>query len=586
MDAGLYQSGEGNEKLEDLLNLNLQATTNERERSENLDVGYSTEEKNWELIVKYNGNLRNAAGQIAENIRVEELIAGYAIVTLPESSIEEFASLEEVEYVEMPKRLYFEQVDGRWDICWEEVSARTPKLTGEGVLIAVIDSGIDYFHPEFIRENGRTKIAALWDQTVMPDEMAGRIPPTGFEKGVLFTNEMINASLNASAPGQGSSMVSSVDNSGHGTAVASIAVGQEIGVAPGSELVVVKLGNPLFGSFPKTTELMRALTFVARYAQERRMPVVINLSFGSVYGNHLGSSLLERFINNISEVGRNVICVGSGNEAASLGHFVGTVGDEELAAELSVGNYEPSLNLQIWKNYYDSIQLTIVSPGGEVKTIPSDALGVERFVLGGVEFLGYFGSPLPYSALQEIYMEMYPKGNYLPSGIWTFRIRGTKVREGTVRMYLPSYSVRSADTGFFLATPEGTLTIPSTAERVITVGAYHSGFDAYADFSGRGIGGRNPEKPDLVAPGVNVVAASSGGGYQGVSGTSFATPFVTGGAALLMEWGIVRGNDPFLYGEKVKAYLIRGAKPLRGEVQYPNTKVGWGALCIADSIPE
>ena len=135
--------------------------------------------------------------------------------------------------------------------------------------------------------------------------------------------------------------------------------------------------------------------------------------------------------------------------------------------------------------------------------------------------------------------------------------------------------------------PEVTLTIPSTAARAITVGAYDGRRDTYADFSGRGfLRNLNLVKPELTAPGVDVVTAVPGGGYQARTGTSFAAPFVTGAAALLMEWGMVQGNDPYLYGEKVKAYLIRGARQLGRSAQgYPNPQVGYGALCVRDSLP-
>lgn len=92
-------------------------------------------------------------------------------------------------------------------------------------------------------------------------------------------------------------------------------------------------------------------------------------------------------------------------------------------------------------------------------------------------------------------------------------------------------------------------------------------------------------KPDIAAPGTNINTVGPNNTFVQVSGTSFATPFVTGSAALMMEWGIVRGNDPFLYGEKVKAYFRRGARELRGESVYPNDKVGYGALCVESSIP-
>ena len=121
----------------------------------------------------------------------------------------------------------------------------------------------------------------------------------------------------------------------------------------------------------------------------------------------------------------------------------------------------------------------------------------------------------------------------------------------------------------------------STASKVISVGAYDSSNDSFADFSGRGYTRSNMIKPDLVAPGVDIVSASPGGGYTSRTGTSMATPFVTGSARLLLQYGIVQKNDPYLYGEKVKAYLIKGARELPGYTLYPNYSVGYGALVPA-----
>ena len=151
---------------------------------------------------------------------------------------------------------------------------------------------------------------------------------------------------------------------------------------------------------------------------------------------------------------------------------------------------------------------------------------------------------------------------------------------------LPVEGVRNRSTRFLTPSPNTTLTIPSTADKVISVGAYNDAFQSLTDFSGNGFTRRTDQiKPDLAAPGVDILTAKAGGGYESLTGTSFAAPFVSGTAALLMQWGIIEKNDPYLYGEKLKAYLLRGAKPIAGITVYPDNRVGYGALCAADSIP-
>ncbi len=581
-----------NQKLENLLNLALETSREVREQTDNLNVGFDSTNGTWELIVKYHGSLQELEKL---GIKTEYLIAGYAILTVPESLVDRVAELEEIEYVEKPKRYFYSQIGPTDGSCLPQVLVREPFLSGKGVLVAVLDSGIDFVRNDFRKDNGDTRIKFLWDQTLQGT------PPEGFLLGVEFNEQQINQALQAVDGREQYELLPSRDVSGHGTAVAGIAAagvnGQNgyRGVAWEADLLIVKLGVPNVQGFPRTTEIMRGVTYALKKANELQMPLVINLSFGNNYGAHDGSSLLERFLDNAAEIGRTVICVGSGNEGNAAGHVAGNVRDV-TEIELAVAEYEQNLSIQLWKNYSDVYNVTLQAPGGQQIQLSTDIEG-GKYVLNleQTRILVYLGEPAPYATAQEIYLDMIPNGGpYINSGIWTIGIEPVTVVTGQYYLYLSGSALRNQATGFYRPTPQVTLTIPSTAAKVITVGAYDSVYDSYADFSGRGYADADRTigvvtaglaKPDLVAPGVAVVAPDIYGGYTTVTGTSFATPIVSASAALLMEWGIVQGNDLFLYGEKVKAYLRKGARPLRGEMQYPNSRVGWGALCVADSIP-
>ena len=577
------------QKIENLLNLALDATPGEREKSLELDVGYDSAENEWDLIVKYSGSLERVKELAA---RVVELQNEYAIITIRESEIENLAQIPEIEYIEKPKRLFFQVANGRRVSCIDAVRDARFGLYGQGVLTAVIDSGIEYENADFRNEDGTTRIRALWDQSLAPGE--GRIPPEGYVMGAEYTAEQINEALNQSTLMDRRRIVPSEDISGHGTAVAGIAAGngrnsggRYAGAAPRSELLVVKLGNPRQEGFPRTTELMQGIDYVIRKALELRMPVAVNISFGNTYGSHDGTSLLERFIDDLSNIWKSSICIGSGNEAASAGHTSGvmTPGREEII-QVAVQDSQTAISIQLWKEYTDIVDISLMTPSGVTVGPLQEILGPQRFAVGGTEILLYYGEPSPYSTAQEIYIDMLPRETYITGGVWRIILTPRKIVSGAYELWLPSENVLNKGTGFLFPTDHTTLTIPSTAGRVITVGAYNALTFVYADFSGRGYTReRNLIKPDIVAPGVDVTAAAVGGGYAQFTGTSFATPFVTGGAALLMEWGIVRGNDPYLFGEKVKAYFRRGARPLPGFTEYPNPQVGYGALCVRDSIP-
>ena len=564
-------------KFENLLNLALGATEREREKSLQLGVGYEPVDQTWEVIVKYSGNISQLSLENPQ-IQVRELLNEYAILNVPESLMDVVARAEEVEFVEKPKRLFFAVNEGKRASCILPLQTAQYNLTGSGVLVALLDSGIDYAHPDFRNADGSTRILELWDQTI----------------DRVFSEEEINEALAADTEAERYRLVPSRDTSGHGTHVAGIAAGNGRasdglyrGVAYESRLIVVKLGIPKERSFPRTTELMKGLDYVIQKALEYQRPVAVNISFGNTYGSHTGTSLLETYIDDMANYWKSSISIGTGNEGSGRGHTSGILEERrEQLVELGVGAFETNLNIQIWKSYVDEFEFVLVHPSGRRVGPLLQIQGPQRFVLGGTELLVYYGEPSPYSIYQEIYVDFIPAGDYIDGGVWGIELNPQRIVQGNFDMWLPSQAALNEATGFLFPVEETTLTIPSTAEKVISVGAYDARYRQLAQFSGRGYTRQTRQvKPDLAAPGVDITSAAPGGGYNTRSGTSMATPFVTGSAALLMQWGIVNNNDPFLYGEKIKAYLLRGARPLGILQEYPNPLVGWGTLCLRDSLP-
>ena len=589
MDNGIENpandiSGQGNsQKLANDLNLALDMGYERGAAGSGLYTGYDSGSNTWELIVKYTGDIQSVAKRFGASAVV--LLGGYAIVTMPQEYINEFADCAEVVYIEKPHRLFFSDRQALERSCVYYAWSEPYSLGGEGVLAAVIDSGIDWKNTDFRNSDGSTRILKLWDQTVAP-ESSGYAPPEGYVVGTEFNRDVINLALSGDEAAL-RSMNLSRDYSGHGTFVTGIAAGNGQGMAGSfrgvafeSELIIVKLGDSEQRQFPRTTRLMEAVNYCIMEAQKEGKPVVINMSFGNNQGSHDGTDLLSTYLNAASDVWKNVIVCGSGNEAGNGIHASGMLsGRKAESVELAVGEYESGFNLQLWKNYSDEYGVELIAPSGE-RSGNLRTYGADRVSLDNTQVYVYYGQPTPYSRYQQLYFEFVPAGGYVTPGVWRIVLTPVRIVDGRYDLWLQESATLNEDTRFFSPSEETTLTVPSAAGKVITVGAYNSRTDAYADFSGRGYTRTNDNiKPDIVAPGVNIVSTAVNGGYTVRSGTSMAVPFVSGSAALLMQWGIVKRNDPYLYGEKVKAYLIRTARHLPGE-PVPSKRTGWGALCL------
>lgn len=537
-----------------------------------------------EVIIKFHGDLDEIARQL-DGIP-EQLNENYAILTIPLTSFSKLFTVPGVEYFEMPKSMAYMMQRSMEKSCIPPVQReRSFGLRGNGVLVAIIDSGIDYTHPDFRNADGSSRILYLWDQSLEGT------PPPGFGVGRLFTKEELDAALASPDP---YSLAPTRDVIGHGTAVAGIAAGngrssdgREVGAAPEAELLVVKLERSEAIGFALSTAIMRGVKFALDTAQALERPVAINISNGTNDGAHDGNSLFEQYLNSVSERWKSVICVATGNEGSSGHHFYGVAAEKRTNyAEMVVGENVRSLYITLWKNFADSIEYELIAPSGQSTGNIAATQSVTITALDRVQVSVLYGQPNHYTTSQEVYFSLNAIGDAIPQGLWRLAYTGNVVVDGRFDIWLPMTDAVTRQTAFLIPNIQNTITIPATAYKVISVGAYNSLLNTSTDFSGRGMPyGRYGQKPDLVAPGVNIMSTKTGGGYDQFTGTSIATPFVTGSAALMLEWGNVQGNDPFLYGERVKAFLCRNATKSFPRT-YPNPEWGYGALNLCNTMSE
>ena len=536
-----------------------------------------------EVIVKYNGDIVSVGQKVGADIEI--LTSNYAIATLDIRQLNDFYKYKEVEYIEVPKNLTYFIHNSLRAACISSVQSGTSyNLTGKGVVIGIIDSGIDYTHTDFRNEDGTSRVLYIWDQTIQGS------PPAGFKNGAEYNNAQLNTALSNPQP---LSVVPSTDTAGHGSAVAGISAGNGRsssgaflkGAAPEASLIAVKLGHRGVENFTRSTEIMRAVKYIIDKAEALNMPVSINLSYGTNNGSHDGTSLFETFIDTMADRWKTVINVATGNEGTAGHHFSAKIKQKEsISVEIALAGNAKNIYMTLWKNFADTFSFQLISPSGKSSPTISSAESLVSFTLDNVMITVFNRQPNHYNEANEIYFMYQGLTEAIPPGIWNLVVKGDLVVDGRFDIWLPTLEEVTENTSFFNPSLDTTLTIPSTASKVISVGGYNSAIETSADFSGRGYTRNNVYvKPDLVAPAVGITTVKAGGGYEAFSGTSIAVPFVTGSAALMMEWGIVKGNDDFLYGERIKAFLQKGARR-KFTIEYPNPIWGYGTLCLNASM--
>lgn len=346
----------------------------------------------------------------------------------------------------------------------------------------------------------------------------------------------------------------------HGTNVAGIAAA----AAPGAKLICMGISGD-GTDFAKASEIMLAASQLVGLAEGR--PLAINISYGTNNGSHTGGSLFEEYLNTLAQNELTAIVAAAGNFGSLARHFYGVSNGGAVSAELSVAR--PDFGIGIWRNFADEFAVQLTAPNSETFTLPAESTSV--YFHGSIGI--FVGTPAPYTAESEIYIGF----EEAERGIWKITlIPRLLATEGAVNMWL-------SENVFTAPAPYTTATIPGYAQRLITAAAYDPRSSAPAPFSGRGPAANGLQKPDIAAPGVGIYTADAGGGFTTVSGTSFAAPFVSAAAAMLMQWGIVLGRDPFLYGQRLKAYLQRGARRFPGII-YPDAALGYGLLCFENTL--
>lgn len=470
----------------------------------------------------------------------------------------------------------------------------TLNLRGQGILVACIDTGIDYTNPVFMRPDGTTKIRAIWDQTIQsPDGY-----PYNTFFGTEYRSEQINAALASENP---LDIVPSIDENGHGTMLAGVVAGNTVasegfsGVVPDAELVIVKLkpaknvmknffGIPEDVLCYQENSVMWGINYCLKLSRELGQPIVICIGIGSSQGAHEGLSPLGFYITVLSNFPNLVIVTSAGNEGSLGRHYRGIIepGIGYDTIELNVGELDKGFFMELWGDSPGVYSIDILSPSGEYIPRITTSLILDRvisFIFEDTIIYVHYHTAESDTGDQLILLRF----RNAAEGIWRFNVYGQGDLARGFHVWLPMDRMISEQTYFLQPDIYTTILEPGNVANAITVTAYNpTGGNLFAHNS-RGFTRNNRPKPDFAAPGVNYIAPNLDKGFTTYSGTGVSAAHTTGIVAMLLEWGTIKGNYPNMNTIEAKKFLIRGARRSSSLV-YPNRDWGYGILDIFNTF--
>ncbi len=469
----------------------------------------------------------------------------------------------------------------------------TLQLKGNGILIGFLDSGIDYTDNVFRSLDGQTRIMAIWDQTLQSGT-----PPEGFSYGSEFTQTQINEALRLEDP---LSLVPATDETGHGTYAARLAAGgasasdQFLGAAPEASIAVVKLKQAKkylrdYYFIPETsicyqeTDLMLGLKYLNNLADSLGMPLVVCITCGSTMGGHIGTLPFPFLIDGYGSRANHITVIGTGNEADKRRHYFNTLenDDDTKTVELRVGENISGFSLELWTEVPNILSISIISPSGEnTSRIP--------FRVGASAEIDFLFERTKVSIDYRLLVEksnaelVFFRFNTPAPGIWKILVEPLTIADGRFHMWLPMTEFLSGEVFFLESDPYYTLTNPANADSPVVVSYYDGNTGAVSQTSGRGYTRTGRLKPDITAPGVNVVGALPGGRFSPRTGSCISSAITAGAVALMLEWLLDIQEVPGIDSFQIKSLLILGAvRP--GTMEYPNREWGYGQLNLYNTF--